>query len=83
MQTINNPQIIEEVRPLTSKTPMLKIIVPIVRTRSFFIAMLLHQIAPLYVQQSINAIWSPQSFQLHLYLSSPTLPLRYDYRSLC
>src|SRR5512136_2346686 len=43
IQMINNPQIIEEVRPLTSKIPMLKRIAPIVRTRSFFAAIKIHQ----------------------------------------
>jgi hypothetical protein len=43
MQTINNPQMIDEVRPLTSKMPMLNRIVPTVRTRSFFMTTIFHQ----------------------------------------
>jgi hypothetical protein len=49
IQITNNPQMRKEVRPLTSKTPMLKRIAPIVRIRSFFIATTLHrQLLPLH-----------------------------------
>ncbi len=43
MQMINNPQIMVEVRLLTSNMPALKRIVPMVRIRKFFIATALHQ----------------------------------------
>jgi hypothetical protein len=43
IQMINNPQIMDEVRMLTSKIPTLNSIAPIVRIRSFFIATTLHQ----------------------------------------
>ena len=39
---INSPQMIEEVRPLTTKIPMLKRIAPIVRIRLFFTATTIH-----------------------------------------
>lgn len=42
IQMINNPHMIEDVRPLTSKMPTLNRIVPIVRIRSFFSATTLH-----------------------------------------
>jgi hypothetical protein len=48
IQTINNPHMIEEVSPLTSKIPTLNRTAPIVRTRSFFTATALHLISPLY-----------------------------------
>ena len=41
MQMINNPQIMVEVRLLTSNMPALKRIVPMVRIREFFIAIIL------------------------------------------
>ncbi len=43
MQMINKPQIMVEVRLLTSNMPALKRIVPMVRIRKFFIATALHQ----------------------------------------
>ena len=43
IQMINNPQIMDEVRLLTSKIPTLNRIAPIVRSRSFFTATGFHQ----------------------------------------
>jgi hypothetical protein len=56
IQMINKPQMREEVRPLTSKIPILKRIVPIVSVRSFFIAKSLHQSHSLVWVISISSI---------------------------
>ena len=56
MQVINRPQIMEEIKLLTSRMPTINRIVPIVRIRSFLVA-IIHSLLPVSVLSLFN-IWA-------------------------